>query len=57
MLILIGPAVADSANGKDVYAAFFVRLGLFIGVTIYAWMALVFLEWWRARKRSKLQTA
>ncbi|MEM1111640.1 MAG: DUF2955 domain-containing protein [Pseudomonadota bacterium] len=49
LLILVGPAVADSANGKDVYAAFFVRLGLFIGVTLYAWLALAFLDWLRNR--------
>ena len=57
MLILVGPAVGDSANGKDVYAAFFVRMGLFIGVTIYAWLALVFLEWLRTRKQVRLQAA
>jgi len=54
MLILLGPAVADSANGKDVYMAFLVRFGLFIGVTIYAWMALTFLEWLRTRKQQRL---
>lgn len=44
MLILIGPAVEDSANGKDVQAAFAVRLGLFIAVTLYAWAAIALLE-------------
>lgn len=44
MLILLGPAVEDSANGKDVYAAFAVRMGLFIAVTLYAWLAVYVLE-------------
>lgn len=47
MLILLGPAVEDSANGKDVYAAFFVRMGLFVAVTLYAWFALYLLEYLR----------
>ena len=32
-LILLGSAVQDSANGKDVYQAFAVRMSLFVGVT------------------------
>ena len=53
MLILLGPAVEDSANGKDVYLAFAVRIGLFVAVTIYAWAAILVLEAlrnWRARR-------
>jgi hypothetical protein len=53
MLILLGPAVEDSANGKDVYAAFLVRLGLFVAVTLYAWLAIYFLEWLRAPRVSR----
>ena len=53
MIILVGPAVADSANGKDPYMAFAVRMALFVGVTLYAWLALVFLEWLRERKLNK----
>ncbi len=53
LLILIGPAVTDSANGKDPYKAFAVRMGLFVAVTIYAWLALVFLEWLRTRQLHK----
>jgi hypothetical protein len=49
MLIFVGPAVSDSANGKDPYTASMVRLGLFVGVTVYAWMAMVFLNWFRRR--------
>jgi hypothetical protein len=44
MLILLGPAVEDSANGRDPYAAFAVRMGLFIAVTLYAWTAIALLE-------------
>ncbi len=51
MLILLGPAVEDSATGKDVYAAFAVRMGLFVAVTLYAWLAIFSLEWLRTRRR------
>jgi len=50
MLILLGPAVMDSANGKDVYKAFAVRMGLFIAVTLYAWLAIHALERLRNRR-------
>jgi hypothetical protein len=53
MLILLGPAVEDSANGKDVYTAFAVRMGLFVAVTLYAWLAVYTLEWLRERRRHK----
>jgi hypothetical protein len=51
MLILLGPAVEDSANGKDAAAAFAVRFAVFIGVTLYAWAAIALLERWRAGRR------
>ena len=44
MLILLGAAVQDSANGKDVYQAFAVRMGLFFAVTAYAVFAVSLLE-------------
>ncbi len=53
MLILLGPAVEDSANGKDVYAAFAVRMGLFLAVTLYAWLAVYILEQLRTRRLSR----
>ena len=52
LLILLGPAVQDSANGSDVYKAFAVRFALFIVVTLYAWAAVYFLERLRHRRRS-----
>ncbi|MGB5496202.1 MAG: DUF2955 domain-containing protein [Sedimenticolaceae bacterium] len=57
MLILLGPAVEDSANGKDVYQAFVVRMGLFVAVTLYAWLALHLLEQLRMRRRRSRLTA
>jgi hypothetical protein len=53
MLILLGPAVEDSANGKDVYTAFAVRMGLFVAVTLYAWLAVYVLEYLRTRRLSR----
>jgi len=53
MLILLGPAVEDSDNGKDVYTAFLVRMGLFVAVTLYAWFAVYALEHLRERRRPK----
>ena len=53
MLIMLGPAVEDSASGKDVYQAFMVRMGLFIAVTLYAWLAISLLEHWRTRRRGR----
>jgi len=50
LLILLGPAVEDSANGKDVYMAFTVRMALIIAVTLYAWLAIRVLEAWRLRR-------
>ncbi|MFZ4288660.1 hypothetical protein [Variovorax sp. HJSM1_2] len=44
MLILLGPAIEDSANGKDVYQALVVRVFLFIGVALYAWATVWVLE-------------
>jgi len=53
MLIMLGPAVEDSASGNDVYAAFLIRLGLFIAVTLYAWLAVYFFEYLRIRRAEK----
>jgi hypothetical protein len=47
MLILIGPAIEDSASGKGVFAASAVRAGLFVGVALYAWGTVWILERWR----------
>ncbi|MEX0330026.1 MAG: DUF2955 domain-containing protein [Puniceicoccaceae bacterium] len=55
MLILLGPAVQDAANGNDVYMAFAVRMGLFIFVTVYAWLAVIALDLLRRRYLSSLE--
>jgi len=44
MIILLGQSVEDSAAGKDVYQAFMIRMGLFIGVAAYACLMLALLE-------------
>jgi hypothetical protein len=54
LLILLGPAVEDSASGKDVYAAFAVRMGLFVAVTVYAWAAIYALDQWRTRRLGRV---
>ena len=50
MFILLGPAVQDSANGKDVKTAFLVRFSLFIAVTLYAITAISVLEFLKNRQ-------
>lgn len=56
MLILLGAAVQDSASGKDIYQALFVRMALFLGVTVYALLAMTLLERWRKSARAKKRT-
>ena len=48
MLILIGPAIEDSASGKSVLEASAVRTCLFVGVALYAWATVWLLERWRS---------
>jgi hypothetical protein len=49
LVIFLGPAVQDSANGKDVFTASMVRLALFTAVALYAWGAIYTLESLRKR--------
>jgi len=51
ILILVGPAVMDSASGNDVYRSFVIRFSLFLAIALYAWLAMVALEWLRAGRR------
>jgi hypothetical protein len=46
MLILLGPAIEDSAIGKDVFKASITRAALFIGVAIYAWTIVWAIDRW-----------
>ena len=59
MFILLGPAIEDSANGKDVYKASAIRVSLFIAVALYAWATVWALERWRASRvaRSSMRAA
>lgn len=54
MLILLGPAIEDSANGKDVFEASAIRICLFVGVALYAWGTVWALERWRASRSEAL---
>jgi Protein of unknown function (DUF2955) len=51
-LILLGPAIEDSASGKSVLEGASMRVSLFIGVALYAWATVWTLERWRARSRT-----
>lgn len=54
MLILLGPAIEDSANGKAVFEASATRICLFVGVALYAWGTVWALERWRASRSEAL---
>ena len=54
MLILLGPAIEDSANGKDVFEASATRICLFVAVALYAWGTVWALERWRASRSEAL---
>lgn len=49
-LILLGPAIEDSASGKSVLEGAVVRTSLFVGVAFYAWAMVWTFERWRAAK-------
>ncbi len=54
LLIILGPAVQDSANGKDVYTAFLVRMGLFLALSLYAGLAVYTLDLLREWRRPSI---
>jgi len=54
MLLLLGPAIEDSAGGKDVLKASVVRVALFVAVALYAWATVWALEHWRAARSHAL---
>lgn len=54
MLLLLGPAIEDSAGGKDVLRASAVRVALFVAVALYAWATVWALEHWRAARSDTL---
>lgn len=55
-LILLGPAIEDSASGKSVLEASVVRTGLFLGVAFYAWGTVWILERWRNSRNTRKAT-
>ena len=54
MFFVLGPAIADSANGADVYRNAAMRLTLFVGVALYASATVWVLERWRASRSRSL---
>ena len=56
-LILLGPAIEDSASGKSVLEGSVMRTCLFVGVAFYAWGTIWALERWRARRLRPAATA
>ncbi|WP_455230909.1 DUF2955 domain-containing protein [Geopseudomonas aromaticivorans] len=50
MIILLGLSVQDSANGKDVYSTFVVRMALFVAISLYAWLMVYLLDQYRQRR-------
>jgi hypothetical protein len=56
MLILLGPAIEDSASGKSVVEASVVRTGLFVAVALYAWGTIWVLERWRHSRQPGLRS-
>lgn len=56
MLLLLGQSVQDSDSGKDVYAAFAMRMALFIAVALYAALMVQLIDNRRLRRRKRLTT-
>jgi Protein of unknown function (DUF2955) len=54
MLILLGPAIEDSASGKSVLEASAVRTTLLVAVALYAWGTVWALERWRNSRQPGL---
>lgn len=53
-LLLLGPAIEDSATGKSVLEASAIRVALFVGVAFYAWATIWILEQWRGARADVL---
>ncbi|NDO82981.1 hypothetical protein CJP72_20070 [Citrobacter sp. NCU1] len=54
-LILFGPAIQDSAAGKDVWLASAMRCSLYVVVALYGWACVVILERWRPSGRPAVE--
>lgn len=55
-LILFGPAIQDSASGKDVWLASLMRCSLYVAVALYGWACVVVLERWHLAGRPAAET-
>lgn len=53
-LILFGPAIGDSASGKDVWMASTMRCALYIAIALYGWACVALLERWRPNRQPTL---
>ncbi|RKR52922.1 hypothetical protein C7387_4054 [Yokenella regensburgei] len=49
-LILFGPAIQDSASGKDVWTAAAMRAALYVAVALYGWACVALLAKYRAHR-------
>lgn len=54
-LILFGPAIQDSASGKDVWLASAMRCSLYVVVALYGWACVVILERWHPSGRPAVE--
>ncbi len=54
LLILLGPAIEDSASGEGVLGEAASRTLLYLGVAAYAWATVWILEYWRASRSEAL---
>ncbi|HKN03029.1 MAG TPA: DUF2955 domain-containing protein [Buttiauxella sp.] len=54
-LILFGPAIQDSASGKDVWIASAMRCSLYVAVALYGWACVVILERWHPSGRPAVE--
>jgi hypothetical protein len=50
MFILLGPMLQDSTNAPDLLLKLAMRVILFLGVALYAWLMVWLLESWRTRR-------
>lgn len=55
-LILFGPAIQDSASGKDVWLASLMRCSLYVAVALYGWACVVLFERWTLAGRPTAET-
>lgn len=55
-LILFGPAIQDSASGKDVWLAAAMRCALYVVIALYGWACVTLLERWSSGRNPVVGT-